>query len=99
MNHPKINFDISLLDENGLLGNEEGKVALSYEFCIPKNDLNKNEILGIDSEFQISNSRGRIGCSKNEYLCIGTTNDNYKKILSSLVKKDFIKRIDQTFWE
>ncbi len=97
--HPKINFDFSALDDKGLMGPQNGKVAVSYEFCIPKKDQYKNEIKAIDASVQFSKSRGRIGCSKNEYLCIGTTGKEYKKVFSELVKKEYIKRIDQTFFE
>ncbi len=95
--HPKINFDVSRLDENGLKGPASGKTTLSYEFCIPKDK--KEEIRNIDPGIQISNSRGRIGCSKMEYLCIGSTGKDYKKILSQLIEKEYIRRIDETFFE
>jgi len=44
--------------------------------------------------------RGRIGCTRAEQLCIGTTSqENWKHILMETAKLDFVKSIERTFYE
>jgi hypothetical protein len=95
----KIKFDITRLDHNGLLGPDSGKVSLSYEFCIPNKLMFKEQISRIDPTIECSNSPGIIRCTKNEYLCIGHTNMNFKSILKQLAQLEFIESIEQSFFE
>ena len=44
----KIRFDLSQLDEQGLRGPQDGKVALDYEFCIPREEQYRKEVESID---------------------------------------------------
>ncbi|MBX2841758.1 MAG: hypothetical protein KTR26_08295 [Flammeovirgaceae bacterium] len=97
----KINFDLSQLNEDGLVGSKDGLRALDYEFCIPDIESFEKEVLSIDPSLKISKgSRGRIGCSQNEFLCIGSTHqDGYLKILEKLTTLHYIEKIDQCLYE
>jgi len=98
---PKITFDLSRIDEEGL-GNRPGsQVAIDYEYCIPADEKKASEIKKIDPSLKIMHkSKGRIGCSGIEWLCLGNTHQkNWRKILDKLAEKDYIKRIDRAFFE
>lgn len=95
----KLNFDIQLLDEHGLIGPEDGKTTLAYEFCIPQDAAHVAQIRMIDPNLKISRSKGRIGCTKNEYLVLGETDNNYLSVLKKLIRLDYIKQIDRTWFE
>lgn len=97
----KVNFDLSILNEDGLYGPKDGLRALDYEFCIPMEESKKAEVKKIDESVRFFDmARGRIGCSSKEYLCIGSTHQKkHKKILKNLAALDYIKRVDQVFYE
>lgn len=96
----KIRFDLSELDENGLLGPEDGKVALDYEFCIPRREEYRKEAESIDPSLKVQEASGRIGCGKEEYLCLGNTHqENYKEILYRLAQLEYVERIERAFFE
>ncbi len=97
----KIKFDLSEIDERGLTGPVTGKVAVDYEFCIPRSQEYANLVKKINPKIRISDkSRGRIGCTRAEQLCLGTTSqENWKSILLETAKLDFVKSIERTFYE
>lgn len=97
----KITFDLSGLSAAGLIGPETGRRSISYEFCIPATAAHLTEVTTIDPSVQhFSGSRGRIGCTRDQYLCIGDTNQpNWHEILLTLASLDYIERIDQFFGE
>ena len=98
----KIKFDLNQLDEDGLSGPEGGKVALSYEFCIPNTANFIKEVSTIDKTLNVQyGSAGRIGCLRGkEVLCIGHTNQkDYKSVLHQLAALPYIQQIQQTFFE
>ena len=97
----KIKFDLEQLDENGLLGPPDGKRALSYEFCIPLKEEYAAEVQSIDSTVTIlQHASGRIGCSDNEYLCLGNTHQkNYQEVLFKLSRLEYVKKIEESFFE
>ena len=96
----KIRFDLSMLDEDGLLGPENGKVALDYEFCIPRDDQYLKAVTRIDPTIKVQLSRGRIGCSPGQYLCLGNTHQkNYREVLYQLAKLTYVERIERAFFE
>ncbi|HQO58623.1 MAG TPA: hypothetical protein PLT76_07875 [Candidatus Omnitrophota bacterium] len=97
----KITFDISKCNDEGLSGPPDGLVALSYEFCIPAGNDYIQEVKAIDPTVEIyEGSSGRIGCSPEEYLCIGNTHQkDFKAVLYRLAALLYVKRIDQCFWE
>lgn len=98
---PKIAFDVSKLDEQGLYGPADGRQSISYEFCIPNDPQLIYEVQHIDPTIQIGNSPGRIGCQRGvEQLCIGHTNQpNWRKTLLQLADLPYIVRIEQSFFE
>lgn len=97
----KIHFDLRQLDEQGLSGTVGGKVAIDYEFCIPADETVAQKVQSIDPSLQIlKSSRGRIQCSKTQWLCIGNTHQkNWQQILEKLAALDYIERIERTYWE
>lgn len=96
----KVTFDAGKLDEGGLKGKGSGKRAVSYEFCIPNTAKCKEEVKAIDPSVEFSRSRGRIGCSSGQLLCIGSTHQvRYKEILAKLCGLSYIDRIDECFFE
>ena len=97
----KIEFDLNLLDKDGLRGPADGKVAVSYEFSIPDNEVFRAEIRAIDPTVQfMPGSRGRIGAGKDECLCIGSTHqENFKEVLRALSEKSYISRIIECHFE
>jgi hypothetical protein len=97
----KIEFDLRNLDKDGLRGPSDGKVAVSYEFCIPDNDACRAEVKAIDQTVQfMPGSRGRIGAGKDECLCIGSTHqENFKEVLRALSEKSYIARIIECHFE
>lgn len=99
--NPKIGFDINAIDQEGLVGEPGAKVALNYEFCIPANNKYINEVRQIDPSLQFhKKSKGRIACSKAEWLCIGSSRQEYsKQKLQRLAELSFIKRIERTYFE
>ncbi|NLX24759.1 MAG: hypothetical protein GXY61_02195, partial [Lentisphaerae bacterium] len=50
----KIEFDLSALDADGLIGPPDGKVSVAYEFAIPDTEACRAEVLAIDPSIQIS---------------------------------------------
>jgi hypothetical protein len=97
---PKIELDLTQLDKNGLRGPVDGKVSVSYEFCIPNTDKCKAEVKAIDPSVRLMpGSRGRIGAGKGECLCIGETRANYRDVLKRLADLPYIKRIIECHFE
>jgi len=96
----KIKIDFKNIDAEGMVGQGKGKVALNYEFCVPREEKNWKQVCKIDPTAQRSESRGRVGCKEDQWLIIGTTNQkNYQRVLYELASLDFVARIDQVFWE
>lgn len=98
----KIGFDLNQLDENGLVGPVDGKRALDYEFCIPRqNTTAANEVRAIDPTVQFyPDSPGRIGCTSEQILVIGNTHqDNAQTVLMELANLEYIERIEPVVWE
>jgi hypothetical protein len=96
----KVELDLTQLDKDGLRGPSDGKVAVSYEFCIPNTETCKAEVKAIDPTIQfMPGSRGRIGAGKDECLCIGTTRKDYRDILNHLAELQYVKRIIECHFE
>ncbi len=97
----KITFDFEPLNEQGLYGPPDGLRALHYEFCIPADPGLAAQVRQIDPTVRIyKTSPGRIGCTEEEYLCIGNTHQpNFKTVLLNLAQLPQVKRIDQAFFE
>ncbi|MDP6722960.1 MAG: hypothetical protein QGF59_30130, partial [Pirellulaceae bacterium] len=96
----KVELDLTKLDKDGLRGPPDGKVSVSYEFCMPNTDKCKAQVKAIDPTVQfMPGSRGRIGAGKNECLCIGETRANYRDVLNRLAELPYIKRIIECHFE
>lgn len=97
----KIGFDLDLLDENGLYGSRGSRRSLEYEFCIPAKSTAVAEVEAIDSSVVIyEHSSGRIGCTDEQFLAIGNTQqENPRRVLLELANLDYIARIQEVFWE
>ena len=98
---PVIEFDLDRLDENGLRGPADGKVAVSYEFKIPDTPEHRAEVRGIDSTVEfMGQSPGRIGAGDGECLCIGSTHQpDFREVLGRLAALDYVDRIIECHFE
>jgi hypothetical protein len=94
----KIEFDYSSIDERGL---RNGEVAVDYEFCIPANEDVFQEVMAIDPNVRLmKTSKGRIGCSRQQWLCINSTHSpGWKDKLYAIASLSYVERIQQTFYE
>lgn len=97
----KVEFDLAQLDEQGLRGPADGKVAVAYEFSIPRTAEHKAEVQAIDPTVQfMSGSRGRIGAGEDEYLCIGSTHqEGYRGVLQALAELAYVERLIECHFE
>jgi hypothetical protein len=97
----KLDFKLEDLDENGLIGPPDGKVAVSYELCVPRDQKRVDEVRSIDPSIAIhADSRGRIGCSSVEVLCVGSTRQTgYREVLEKLCGLEYVRRIQRTWFE
>lgn len=97
----KVELDLQQLDKDGLRGPPDGKVAVSYEFCIPNTPECTEEVKGIDASVEFSpGSRGRIGAGTNECLCVGSTHQpNHREVLGRLAALPYVKRIIECHFE
>ena len=94
----KITFDLNSIDADGVRGGS----YVDYEFCIPREESQLTQVKTIDPGIKcFQGSGGRIGCTENEYLCIGSTGllKDYRKVLFELAQLEYVKRIDECFWE
>ena len=98
MIYNKIHFDYSSIDIHGL---RNGEVAVDYEFCIPANEAILQEVLKIDAGIRVMmGSKGRIGCSKSQWLCINSTrSEGWKEKLHTIAYLEYVDRIQETFYE
>lgn len=94
----KIEFDTSRIDADGL---RNGAVALDYEYCIPATADAESTVRKIDPDVRLmKQSRGRIGCSPTQWLCISTTHHpDWKKRLERIAALSFVERIIETHFE
>jgi hypothetical protein len=97
----KIELDLNRLDADGLRGPSDGKIAVAYEFCIPNTDACKAEVKAIDGTVRfMAGSRGRIGASAGECLCIGSTHQkDFRGVLRRLAELAYVKRIIECHYE
>ena len=97
----KVHLDLSGVDGDGLHGPPNGLRALSYEFCIPARPDLADDVRAIDRTVQVDrSSRGRIGCTNAQYLCIGSTHQpGFRMVLNRLARLDYVARIEPSFAE
>lgn len=94
----KIGFDFSKIDAAGL---RNGEVSLDYEYCIPADEKALKKVQDIDPKVKLmKTSKGRIGCTKEQWLCISNTHDpEWKEKLMAIAALDFVERMEETVWE
>lgn len=98
VNQAKIKFDYSSIDDNGL---RNGEVAVDYEFCIPADQAILDQVMKIDQGVRVmKSSKGRIGCTDQQWLCINSTHSaGWKKNLLAIASLSYVERIAETFYE
>ncbi len=79
----------------------DGLRSLDYEFCIPADPQLAAQVKAIDPTIVIhAGSKGRIKCSREEYLCLGSTHQpEFRTVLLKLAALPFVKQINQCFFE
>ena len=94
----KIRFDIEAIDAQGL---RNGEVSMDYEYCIPADEKALSKVQTIDPNVKLmKSSKGRIGCTKDQWLCISNTHDpEWKEKLMAIASLDFVERIEEVVWE
>jgi hypothetical protein len=96
----KIQFDLSELDDEGLIGPPDGKVAISYEFCIPKRRSSRAKVEKIDPSIKFfSQSQGRVKCNETQYLCIGSSSPGGARVITKIADLNFVDVIARTYFE
>ncbi len=98
VNQAKIQFDYSAIDDNGL---RNGEVAVDYEFCIPADQDILDQVIKIDQGVRVmKSSKGRIGCTDQQWLCINSTHSpGWKNKLYAIASLSYVERIEETFYE
>jgi hypothetical protein len=89
------------MNADGLYGPENGLRSLDYEFCIPAGALYSEEVRAIAPEVRCATgSRGRIGCTAGQALCLGATRGpGWKTVLERLAALEYVDRIVRNDWE
>lgn len=97
----KITFSLDNIRPDGSRGSPDGVTSVAYEFCVPADAKTYQAVRQIDPSVKIyPGSRGRIGCSANEALCIGETHQpNWRQILLELAAQPYIAEIRECFFE
>ncbi|CAH0990515.1 hypothetical protein SIN8267_00607 [Sinobacterium norvegicum] len=97
----KLYVDLSMLDNHGLYGPADGLRSLSYEFCIPRDRENLQQVQMIDVKAQVyGRSPGRIGCSQDQWLMVSDTQrPDYRQVLEALNEQDYIDKIVPVWFE
>ncbi len=99
-NTDKIKFKLTIFNKQGLVGEDDGKVALDYEFCVPNQVAYLTKIREIDSSIKPLNGKGRTKCAENHIVMIGNSyNKDIKKILCNLSQLEYVTEINQVYWE
>lgn len=81
-----IAIDLDAIDTDGLRGTAAGRVAVSYEFAIPDTPGLRDAVRRIDRTVEfMPGSRGRVGATPGQCLCIGTTHQpGWRVVLARL---------------
>jgi hypothetical protein len=97
----KIKFQLEGIRPDGLRGPPDGLVSVAYEFCVPADEGVYQAVRRIDPSVQISpGSPGRIGCSKAQALCTGSTHQpRWRDVIKELSSLPYVAEIRQCFFE
>ncbi len=97
----KILIDLDLIDQDGV---RDGQLV-PYEFCIPKNDQYRSEVMNIDSSLSCFPGSGKVRCNKrDQYLCIGNLHGiadckPFRQVLFRLAELPYIEKIVEYYGE
>ena len=97
----KIKFKLDDIRPDGLRGPDDGLTTVSYEFCVPKDEATFEELRRIAPGIAIhTGSKGRIGCSEDQALCIGTTGGaNWRETLLAIARLGYVAEIYECHFE
>lgn len=97
----KIKFDLGDIRSDGLRGPVDGLVSVSYEFCVPKDEKTLAEVKKVAPGVTIhAGSRGRIGCTEDQVLCIGSTSgENWREVLLGIAGLGYVAEIRECHFE
>lgn len=100
-NASKIKFLLDNIHADGLRGPPGGKTSVAYEFCVPTDNRNLQEVRQIDPNVQIyQGSKGRIGCTSSQTLIIGSTSQpHWKEVLTAISALPYVLEIQEAFFE
>ena len=88
----KIDFPLTAIDPDGLIGSATGKRSQAYEFCLPAGE--KAAVQAIDPSLQFSQSPGRVKCQAGQLLAIGETHQpQWRSILINLARLPYVEQI------
>lgn len=92
----KVHLDLAAINAEGLTGPPDGLRAVSYEFCIPATEAAIGEVKAIDRTVEVQRgAHGRIGCGRDQYLCVGSTHQpDCKSVLIRLASLDYVAAIE-----
>jgi hypothetical protein len=97
----KITLNLNEFNSDGMRERGGEFSSTNYEFCIPATDEAMAEVMAIDPTSGIyKKSKGRSGCSDNEWLVIGSSRQkSFKNVILKLASLDYVRKISETFWE
>lgn len=97
----KIKFRLDNIRPDGLRGPPGGLVSITYEFCVPANEQTYEKVRRIDPSVKFSPGKsGRIGCTKDQTLCLGSTHQSrWREVLQELSSQTYIAEIRECFFE
>ncbi len=97
----KITFRLDDIRPDGLRGPVDGLRSVAYELCVPANERAYEEVKRIDPSVGVPpGSRGRIGCGKDQTLCVGSTHQpRWREVLKRLSSLPYIAEIRECFFE
>lgn len=97
----KVQFSLDVIRPDGLRGAPDGLTSVAYEFCVPTNEAIYEEIRRIDPSVKFhKSSPGRIGCSKQETLCIGETHQSkWKEKIFAISALPYVDEIRECYFE
>ena len=90
--YQKITFDLTGIDEQGLIGPSDGKVLIAYIFRIPNERSKRKELVSIDPSLRVFKRNG-----EDHYTCIGEGGN--PALLIRLARLPYVKKIDRFYGE
>lgn len=90
----KLDFDLCMLNEEGLYGRPGDWKPLNYVFCVPDSSRMRDEVSRIDTTVRFESLPGAAQCGPGKILCYGNTRQgNAKSVLQRLSLLPYVRRI------